>query len=71
MEAQGMERSMTSIISGHHTGVKEPVLVNLLLAHPLGSLTAGFGTKLAWIQRHSLLFVYSQVSGTFPLYWDT
>ena len=71
MEAQGMERSMTLIIFGHHTSVKEPILVNPLLAHPHGSLRAGFGIKPAWIQRHLLLFVYSQVSGTFPLYWDT
>ena len=63
-----MERPMTSIISGHRTSVKEPILVNTLLAHPHGSLTAGLGIKPAWIQRHSLLFVYSQVSGTIPLY---
>ena len=68
MEAQGMERPMTSIISGNHTNVKEPILVNLLLAHPHGSLIAGLGIELAGIQRHSLLFVYSQVSGTIPLY---
>ena len=66
-----MERPMTSIISGHHTSVKEPMLVNTLLAHPHGSLMAGLGIKPARIQRHSLLFVYSRVSGTFPLYWDT
>ena len=71
MEAQGMERPMTSIISGHHTSVKERILVNPLLAHPHGSLIAGLGIKLAGMQRHSLLFVYIQVPGTFPLYWDT
>ena len=56
---------MTSIISGRHTSFKEPILVNPLFAHPHGSLVAGLGTKPAWIQRHSLFFVYSHLSGTF------
>lgn len=69
MEAQGVEKLMTSIVSGQDANVEDTILANRGFAHPfLRSLRVGLGTKAARIQRHC---VYSCIARCMEYFHST